>query len=599
MREVEKGFSPVGKIYDLDKQDLVEIRRPHNGSDPTHDYAVNFNSILRTGQVPCTTDKDRHLYNIEWTKNGAADDAFNSTLRTIEKGAAEKIRESPELQDLLVKEHWDKADRQQWEERVSTIVSDEAAKVPAFRHYRTSGDYPGRSPDTRIDAVDISRLNDLNADIQKGTEKMRFDCGVQSLVEGCVLQRIENSHLPAAPADKGDCKKASSYFYATGGAIFGHESTRDMSNHAAVFTPAGNIIESTASEGSPYRRSKYSDSTLEAYARGKPFYAENGAVYNQERTHTLTTTMARTTGEIEHAEGGDQGRIFKHDELMQRGRQAGTAVTEDADNGFMIVASRRTYMGKDISEIKVFQNQNIGTQSEGYVMVAYADDRREPGGKGPVVVRQEYQDVIDGHTYKFTAELGTGGAKTEIARKGRFLDDSLSASGAPYGKDELAQSKFASKQEAPAAAVAPEPESKQVAALQAGMKKMGLYEGPADGHWHDGMNKAMDILIVRAQLTEVYRQAGGTLDCTYGRKTDKAFQAMARLGQMDTGMVDAIRDMKKSGELDRLHVPSDDTQGVVDAVLKNPKVCKEIAAVKPPSRPHPSGPRGGHTPAMT
>src|SRR4051812_34373680 len=109
MREVEKGFSPVGKIYDLDKQDLVEIRRPHNGSDFAHDYAVNFNSILRTGQVPCTTDKDRHLYHIDWTKNGAADDAFNSTLHAIEKGAAEKIRKSPELQDLMAKEHWDKA----------------------------------------------------------------------------------------------------------------------------------------------------------------------------------------------------------------------------------------------------------------------------------------------------------------------------------------------------------------------------------------------------------------------------------------------------------------------------------------------------------
>jgi hypothetical protein len=92
-----------------------------------------------------------------------------------------------------------------------------------------------------------------------------------SIVEGTLLQRIENEYLErAAPSE--DFKRQSSYFYMTGDVIFTPE---NRWGHAFIMSSAtGNIIEATYDPEwgvSPYIRNKDPSMGFEDFLMNRPF----------------------------------------------------------------------------------------------------------------------------------------------------------------------------------------------------------------------------------------------------------------------------------------------------------------------------------------
>jgi hypothetical protein len=386
----------------LDEQDIIRIKRPDSNLWATN--AVNFNYILRTGLIPEWTDSagNHCFYHLDWHK----DDAFTRALETIEQRSSERIRESNDLQQLLAKTHWSKADREKWEEGVSQIVAEETARIPGFANYRTCGNE--KSPD-RTDAQDITCLNDLSSDIEHNTEKLRFDCGVESIIKGVTIQKLENTLLPAQAAPT-DFKKAFAYFYAAGGATFYHDNEAP-DPHSSIFTPSGNTIEAT-NTGYSYVRSLYDDSTLERLVRGKAFFARDGSVYDQPE-YGPPADVPRSSAKRAHDSDREDGRIFSRSQLWMRDGQDGTRVSETNGGGFILAA---TQSRDGLRELKIFQKQMVGTPEEGYVMIGYVSDRTH----APLAWR--YEDSLTGEKYDFAAAFNRDGVEMTVARENQLPD---------------------------------------------------------------------------------------------------------------------------------------------------------------------------------
>ncbi|MGB0719821.1 MAG: hypothetical protein ACPGRX_05075, partial [Bdellovibrionales bacterium] len=175
------------------------------------------------------------------------------------------------LQDLLVKTSWSRLDRVTWEQEVSTIVSEEMARIQGLSEYRLA-DYPDKYPETQRRAT---RLNDLAYDIEHGTKTIEHDCETMSAIEGIVLQQVENHFLPEAAVD-GDYKVRSNYFY-VGGRISQNKALR---GHAYIISSAtANIIEGTALLASPYYENIDPDYSFENFVAGKPAIMNDGSIY--------------------------------------------------------------------------------------------------------------------------------------------------------------------------------------------------------------------------------------------------------------------------------------------------------------------------------
>lgn len=278
----------------LEEQDIIETKIVSEKS--YHENLVNMNHVLETGRIPMSTQigtgrRDQTM-RVDWGR----DDAFTRAFHDIEDRVARRVQQ--ECAGLLdKKESWTPEQRKQWEENLSKIVSDEVAKTKGLETYRTI-------ENGRQSAKGIKSLNDLSSDIQNGTHTKRFDCLIQSVMEGCLNQKMENRFLG---------EKAKSYFLAGGGVSF--EKTRFQDGlHAAILTPAGSIIESTAVEAKDsrysqqvYVRSKFPErNTLQDFVNGKPFYGENGSVYGQtgsregKQVKTITVPGAEPTADTKH-----------------------------------------------------------------------------------------------------------------------------------------------------------------------------------------------------------------------------------------------------------------------------------------------------------
>src|SRR6266481_1578524 len=112
----------------LEKRDVIPVKKGDVVDKIWGQSAVNFNHIVETGEVPQYSKLALALtdHKIDWKAN----DSFSRAMDTIEKQTDQRIKSSPELQNLLKKDHWSKQDREVWEERVSNIVSQETAKIP-------------------------------------------------------------------------------------------------------------------------------------------------------------------------------------------------------------------------------------------------------------------------------------------------------------------------------------------------------------------------------------------------------------------------------------------------------------------------------------
>jgi hypothetical protein len=387
--------------------------------------AVNFNYILKTGQVPNVPGAVNFNYSIDLK----ADDAFNRALKTIEDRSEQRIQKSPEMQNLLQKDQWSKQDRETWERSVSQIVKEETAKIPGFKDYRTSSVGDATPKDPMDAAKDIRRLNDLSADIEHNTETERFDCGIESIVKGMTIQKIENRLLPDKAANTSDYKKASSYFYATGGVSF--DGQKKAGNHATIFTPAGNMIEATSNTANTkdYVKSAYGNSSLEQLARGKAFVAADGSIYGAKSDEARPAGLAQQARE-EHSSRREEGRIYSRDELLGRNNIQGFMTAEDKKDNLIMVASRARKGENDDYEIKLYQKQNIGTPKEGYVIVGYDHSLQAPGVKN-VELSATYADKLGNQDYRLKASFDDRGAKMAIGKGEEkvfsFLSDTTAA----------------------------------------------------------------------------------------------------------------------------------------------------------------------------
>jgi hypothetical protein len=206
------------------------------------DRVINFQYIIDTGEVSQGLFPGTN-YDIDWE----SDDLFNQRIDEIEKCVLERVSQHDDLQGLINKTEWTTEDRLSWEFHLSEIVSEEVNKVAGFEEYRRSGA-------TKIEALfsDVDReshANEISRDLENGTQNIEFDCELMTLVEGTILQRVENGLLPESSETEGDYKKLGNYFYAQSQVAYNpHEDDRsEWRGHAYIISSVtGNIIEATA-----------------------------------------------------------------------------------------------------------------------------------------------------------------------------------------------------------------------------------------------------------------------------------------------------------------------------------------------------------------
>lgn len=364
----------------LCERDIIALRQPNLFGV----RAVNLNYVLRTGEIPMS---DFAIYNdsIDWDK----DDAFTRALKTIEQNALGKIRDSTELQALLAKPCWDKADREGWEEGVCRIVGEEMWAIPGLDKYRTHTKLIGHA------------LNKLSDDIEHNTHNQEFDCKGTSFVRGCVLQRIENRLLPSGgPPDA--FKKAMGYFVIAGGVCFGDDSK--TGGHTFTFTPAGNVIEGTETpgKGSGYKRAAQ-PMGFEDFVRGRPLVTTQNDVYGGYLTD----------GGRARADSGKAEKRWTRTELLARMN------AQDCGNGFITLASRSEKDGRVNYSLELYQKRDAGSPLEAWECVARDSRDCRPGDKPPHMTLR-YHDDLKNKDYKFGHDFAGDAAPRRAQSFGFF-----------------------------------------------------------------------------------------------------------------------------------------------------------------------------------
>lgn len=361
------------------------------------DRAINFDYILRTGVIPSRTqtlfsDKpvfvdDRHFmatgYGSQFI-DFESDDAFTSALDSIRQNVHDSLAESSgEARTLLSKEVWTKEDREQWEQTVSSWVSYHVDSVPGFDNYRT--------PRQENNPAEYrpTRLNDLSADIENGTQTVEFDCEVMSVVEGLILQQIDKEFLPEV-ASEGNYKVASNYFYVVADLNL-HAQMDYLGAHAFVVSSAtGNIIEATADPSehgyAQYKRHVDKDFTFEDMIRGKPMNLLDGSIYASKETFDMggVNRIRISCGELETTNIYD--RIWPGwTSDTEYSKVAGAAETDNT----------RHYIPEDVRELAEIKAKIYGLR-QGYDdawLKGYRDSRI---AKLDRKFEEKVQEIVDG-----------------------------------------------------------------------------------------------------------------------------------------------------------------------------------------------------------
>ena len=270
---------------------------------------INFSLINETGNIPSVmkwegtsgifyqTDPSSGYWGsqrVDWD----ADDAFSSEYDGILERSIARIEENPELYDLRVMGSWGHAERVQWERGISEIVSEEMAQVPGLDSYRSTA-IPGY-PETSLRAQFI---NAVSGDIENGTRSVEFDCEAMSVVEGSILQRLDQHFLPRRTIEamqEGDLKMQHNYFYATGQVSF-NPNDDTAGGHAFIVSSAtGNVIEATNEPNvhffSPYIESADPEWNFDRFVRGEVFEGSNLYVYGGDLESYLTERLTENSG---------------------------------------------------------------------------------------------------------------------------------------------------------------------------------------------------------------------------------------------------------------------------------------------------------------
>lgn len=329
--------------------------------------------------------------------------------------------------------------RQVYEDMLSQMVVEEIENWPGFKKYRTSYAYEGAGPDTKTDARDIRRLNDLSSDINDDTDNLRFDCVIRSIVAGVIIQRIENIILPRGSAPN-EFARPLSYFYAPGDAII-NDDQRTPIGHAVILTPAGGIIDSQSHE--PYKDGQLNMS-LERFVRGNLFFSQlDNAFYNMRPSDSLPSKeVVRLHRKGTMPDDRDDLDYLYYRHLIRHVGCYATSITETGDKGFILMAFRTRKGEEDVYTIKGFQHEMVGTVDDQYALVAYRSIQG-PANKPPTL-SAEYKDILTGRSYRFTSEFGGNGVTDQIVREVTLLgvdvhDVELTTKVTPYQRPKWGQ----------------------------------------------------------------------------------------------------------------------------------------------------------------
>lgn len=254
--------------------------------------AVNFQTLLDTGHMPYVKELDWNDQYIDWS----SDDAYTRAITEVRENTMERIKQDPDLQNLLAKDSWSRDDRVTWERSVSTIVNEEHLKIPGLSEYRN--DIQQEYPTVERRAT---RLNDLSLDIENNTKTIEHDCESMSIFEGVILQQIDNEMLPNSSPD-GDLKESANYFYVIGRSNFSVGlSGRDYGHAWIVSSATTNVIDGAATAAS-YLENTNPEATFEDFVRGDTFYGEDGSIYAAyENQFDDITRMRIESGDIDYA----------------------------------------------------------------------------------------------------------------------------------------------------------------------------------------------------------------------------------------------------------------------------------------------------------
>lgn len=380
---------PPPQFVPLRDRGVIPVKN-HLGFDVN---VVNFRYIIQTGNIPAFPDSLDSTYSIDLNR----DDPLTQALATMEAAVLNSIenrrRDAPDFRDLMEKPVWSKQDRQDFESYLSDAVSTEMDKIKGLQDYRTIPYENNQNKELPLAQENIRLLNDLSYDIEHGSQRYRFDCGVQSIIEGIVIQRVEDQVLTAEnPAD--NYKAASSYFYSGGTALFNEKD--NPGQHAYIFTPSGTVIEATADPskgGVPYSFFQ-SPNTLEQYIKGRPFIGD-GAVYDPAFADLDGMKALQEIDNMEQrgeVEGGQT--VFQVSDINSFTTQGDIHVLDAREHGFMFVDERKANGEHNLS---VYQEQNIESPSQGYVFVASASGVTEDGQSLSAI----YTDALTQQSYMF------------------------------------------------------------------------------------------------------------------------------------------------------------------------------------------------------
>lgn len=311
----------------LEFADILEIGRTNDDFDymePMSDLGasfpdgydsslINFRLINETGNIPQVmkpggspgifyqSDPSSDYWGsqrVDWN----ADDEFNTAYDTIIERSIERIEESPELYDLRVQSSWGYDERVAWEKEIAGIVSEEMAAIKGLDRYRLdTEDYPETS-------LRAEWVNALSQDITNSTISVEHDCETMSIIEGSILQRLDEHFLPSRTVEglqDGNLMMQHNYFYARGEVSF--DPTDEMpGGHAFIVSSAtGNVIEATNDPNrhvsSPYVESADSEWNFERFVRGDVFEGNKQYVYAGDLENFVAERSAAKAGDDYYA----------------------------------------------------------------------------------------------------------------------------------------------------------------------------------------------------------------------------------------------------------------------------------------------------------
>lgn len=244
---------------------------------------VPFQFALDNGYMPDTGLHPSNYY----TYNIHADDHFGRAYRQVLDDVKEQIGRNTTLGALLNKTHWDRDDRIEWERNITGIINYTIDNVDGLGTYRTTGDDKDVTRDTN--------LNNLSFDIRDDSQRYEYDCEAMAIVEGLLLQEIENHYLPHTASDDDNLKRRASYHYVAGRLSQNDSDKLDVWHAYIMSDLTASIIEATHNPASifhgksAYKTSANADMTFDDFVNGEIFvegteYRVGSSVYGFDIT---------------------------------------------------------------------------------------------------------------------------------------------------------------------------------------------------------------------------------------------------------------------------------------------------------------------------